>query len=153
MPPDERHPRALEVDEELRELARECEYTDGAGFPDDDPEYGDTIDGLVDYKDALESRVYDLEVKLADATKPPDTRPGPPEGHKRVDVSVVCQADLHEEWQADVPEHLTGVALREHVEALFGPTDESSPLHFVSDAPDNEHGRQVYAIDGERFDS
>lgn len=68
---EERHPRAIELDEELRELARECEYTDGAGFPDENPDYGDTIDGLIEYKDALEERLYDAEVKLADATAEP----------------------------------------------------------------------------------
>lgn len=39
--------------EDLRELARDCEYSDGAGFPDEGAE--DTgVDGLIAYKDALE---------------------------------------------------------------------------------------------------
>lgn len=67
---EKRHPRAIELDEELRELARECEYTDGAGFPDEKPEYGDTIEGLINYKDALVDRLYGVECELADAVKP-----------------------------------------------------------------------------------
>jgi hypothetical protein len=35
-PATERPTWADELDEELRELARNCEYTDGAGFPDVD---------------------------------------------------------------------------------------------------------------------
>jgi hypothetical protein len=65
---DERPAWAVELDEELADLARECEYTDGAGFPDEKPEYGDTIEGLINYKDALEERVYALTRKLNERT-------------------------------------------------------------------------------------
>lgn len=39
--------------EDLRALARDCEYSDGAGFPDEGaPDSG--VDGLIEYKNALE---------------------------------------------------------------------------------------------------
>ena len=42
--------------DELRQLARDCEYSDGAGFPDEGaPDSG--VDGLIEYKNALEDRL------------------------------------------------------------------------------------------------
>lgn len=145
-----RHPRAVEVDEELRELARECEYTDGAGFPDENPEYGDTIEGLINYKNALEERVYRLEVDLADATAKAPERPGPADGFHRVTAITDCSAYVRETWEVDVPEDLREYDdVEGYVErAIFGGID-APPSHFVGQDVDGEHDRTINRIDYE----
>jgi hypothetical protein len=53
------------IEEELRELRRDCGY-DGYDEFQDDPEFvkehgdGGSVDALINYKDALENLVYQL---------------------------------------------------------------------------------------------
>lgn len=64
---------------------------------------------------------------------------------RTVRILTTCDATIREEWSADVPADWDN----QRIIAAFESDDPRLILRHVSDTPDNEHNREITAIEGD----